>query len=214
MLKIRVRFYYFLLLLTATSLAGAATANKDNTPTLLIMGDSLSAGYGVVREKSWAYLLMLKLQEAQQPIRVVNESISGETSSGALARLPKLLERDHPQWVLIAIGANDGLRGQSLTQLEANLRSMVQLSRQSGATPLLAGMRLPPNYGKIYTEGFYAVFLHTASEQNVALLPFLLQNVGGHNERMQADGLHPNVQGHAEIFKQVWPFISSQLKMP
>lgn len=213
MLKIRVRFFYFLLLLSANVLAGT-TATKNNTPTLLIMGDSLSAGYGVAREKNWASLLMQKLQETRQPIKVINESISGETSSGALTRLPKLLERDHPQWVLIAIGANDGLRGQSLQQLENNLRSMVQLIRQSGATPLLAGMRLPPNYGKIYTDRFYAVFERIAAEEQLAFLPFLLENVGGHNERMQADGLHPNEQGHAEIVKQVWPFFKQHLSTP
>ncbi len=206
----RILFTLFLFACTTSSLNPSVYAAEP--ATLLIMGDSLSAGYGVSLEKIWARQLAQQLQTLQPPIRVINDSISGETSAGVLARLPAALQRTKPQWVFIAMGANDGLRGQSLSALENNLRNMIRLVRQQGATPLLAGMRLPPNYGKIYTERFYALYQKVAEEENVALLPFLLKDVGGHAELMQADGMHPNEQAQGIIFATVWQFLSEQIK--
>lgn len=182
---------------------GAAAASQN----LLILGDSLSAGYGINRGKDWSTLLSQQLAQSHPQIKVINASISGETTSGALARLPAILASTRPRWVLIALGANDGLRGQSLRAMEKNLSDIIALVKQHGSKALLAGMYLPPNYGKVFNERFHAVYVEVAKKENIPLLPFLLEGVGGNRMLMQNDGLHPNEEAQTIIFRNVWPFL-------
>ena len=164
---------------------GLANANAEQS--FLIMGDSLSAGYGIKRGKDWPTLLAQKLKQSHPHIKVVNASISGETTSGALARLPNILASTRPNWVLITLGANDGLRGQSLSAMEKNLSSIVTLVHQHGGKALLAGMHLPPNYGKVFNQRFHAVYVQVAKIHKLPFLPFLLKDVGGYSHLMQKD---------------------------
>ncbi len=195
------------LLQAAILFLATGPANANAPQNLLIMGDSLSAGYGINRGKDWATLLAQQLKKSHPHIKVINASISGETTSGALARLPAILASTQPRWVLITLGANDGLRGQSLSAMEKNLSDLVTLIQQHGGKALLAGMYLPPNYGKVFNERFHAVYVQVARKQNLPLLPFLLKDVGGNMTLMQNDGLHPNEEAQAIIFRNVWPFL-------
>lgn len=195
------------LLQAAILFLATGPANANAPQNLLIMGDSLSAGYGINRGKDWATLLTQQLKKSHPHIKVINASISGETTSGALARLPAILASTRPRWVLITLGANDGLRGQSLGAMEKNLSDIITLIHQYGGKALLAGMHLPPNYGKVFNERFHAVYVQVAKKQNLPLLPFLLKDVGGNMTLMQNDGLHPNEEAQAIIFRNVWPFL-------
>lgn len=186
------------LLLVLIAFHGLVQAN-----TLLVLGDSISAGYGLEKlEYGWVELLRARL--AERGWSVVNASISGETSAGGLHRLDGLLRQHRPSIVLLELGANDGLRGLAPRQLEANLEEMVVRVRTAGAQPLLLGMRIPPNYGKRYEEMFEQVFPQVAQEHGVPLVRFLLEGVGGQNHLMQADGLHPNREAQGAILGWVW----------
>ncbi|MBL4607090.1 MAG: arylesterase [Pseudomonadales bacterium] len=196
------------LLLAAILFLTTSAANSNPPQNLLIMGDSLSAGYGINREKDWASLLATHMKATHPHIRVINASISGETTSGALARLPAILASTHPHWVLITLGANDGLRGQSLNAMENNLNNIVTLIQQHGGKALLAGIRLPPNYGKVFNTRFHAVYVNIAKNKNLPLLPFLLKDVGGNMKLMQNDGLHPNEAAQTIMFETVRQFLS------
>ncbi len=170
--------------------------------TLLVVGDSISAGYGLARiDQGWVSLLQRALQP--RDIAVVNASISGDTTAGGLARIDELLQRVHPRWVLIELGGNDGLRGLTPAQMADNLTAMIGKARQAGAEVLLLGMRIPPNYGKRYAEMFQRVYGEVAGRQRVALVPFLLEGVGGHDSLMQADGIHPNAEAQPLLLEQV-----------
>jgi len=170
--------------------------------TLLVVGDSISAGYGLARiDQGWVSLLQRALQP--RDIAVVNASISGDTTAGGLARIDELLQRVHPRWVLIELGGNDGLRGLTPAQMADNLTAMIGKARQAGAEVLLLGMRIPPNYGKRYAEMFQRVYGEVAGRQRVALVPFLLEGVGGHDSLMQADGIHPNAESQPLLLEQV-----------
>jgi len=184
-------------------LMSIVTLTKANT-TILVMGDSLSAEYGLARGTGWVKLLEEQLQKQSSPWAIFNASISGETTSGGLTRLPALLEQKKPGIVLLELGANDALRGLSVSQTENNLRKMIQLSKKSGAKVLVFGIQIPPNYGQDYTNQFKALFSKLAKQEGVELLPFFMQGVASDKELFQADNIHPNEKAQAILFKNVW----------
>ena len=172
--------------------------------TILVMGDSLSAEYGLARGAGWVRLLEEQLQKEASPWSVFNASISGETSSGGLTRLPKLLEQKKPGIVLLELGANDALRGLSIQDSEKNLRKMIQLSKGAGARVLLFGMQIPPNYGQEYSKQFKNLYAKLATQENVQLLPFFLKGVANDITLFQADRMHPNEKAQSILYKNVW----------
>lgn len=179
--------------------------------TLLVVGDSISAGLGLDTSQGWVSLLDKRLKEQGFGYKVVNASISGDTTAGGLARLPALLSEQKPALVVIELGGNDGLRGIAPAQLQQNLASMVDQSRQAGAKVILLGMRLPPNYGQRYTDAFAKAFDSVASEQKIALVPFFLEGVGGVQDMMQADGIHPAQVAQVKLLDNVWPTLKPLL---
>lgn len=175
--------------------------------TLLVLGDSLSAAYGLPAEQGWVSLLEQELKQRKLADRVINASISGETSSGGLQRLPRLLADYQPDLVVLELGANDGLRGTPLQVMEQNLRQLVELSHKSGAEVILIGIRIPPNYGPQYTQRFYSIYPDLALEYELALVPFLLERVALKPQFMQADGLHPTAAAQPILLQTVWPHL-------
>ena len=173
-------------------------------PVILVLGDSLSAEYGLPRGTGWVNLMEDQLSRSKSPWSVFNASISGETSSGGLSRLPNLLAQKKPGLVIIELGANDALRGLPVNQTEANLRKMVQMSKHSGAKVLLCGIQIPSNYGQTYTAQFKNLYPQIANQEGVELMPFFLEGVATKPELFQADRLHPNVEAQSTIFKNVW----------
>ncbi len=190
---------------TGSSLASAAE-------TLLIFGDSLSAAYGIAVRQSWPSLLAERLQQEKLPYSVTNASISGETTAGGRSRLPAALKQHRPAIVILALGANDGLRGLPLSEARANLTQMTQAARASGARVLLAGMRLPPNYGIEYTRDFAALFAAVAKQEKTTLLPFLLAPIETDDGAFQADRLHPTAAAQPKILDHVWQSLRPLLK--
>ena len=187
------------LLLLADQSFAATQPQPDEKPTLLIVGDSLSAGYGLQQHEGWVNLLQKRWADTSQPIHIVNAAISGETSDGGLARLPRLLQQHQPSHVLIELGGNDGLQGHPVNKLKANLISMVELAKKAGAQVFLQDMQIPSNYGRRYTTMFADTFDEVAEEQNISLIPFFLQNVALNKDLMQKDGIHPNQQAQPLI---------------
>ena len=187
-------------------------------PVILVLGDSLSAEYGLPRGTGWVTLLEGELAKEKSPWSVFNASISGETSSGGLTRLPALLSQKNPGIVLIELGANDALRGLPVNQTEANLRQMIQMSKKSGAKVLLCGIQIPTNYGQTYTSQFKQLYPQLANQERVELLPFFLEGVATKPELFQADRLRPNVDAQSMIFKNVWgsmaPYSNLLKKLP
>jgi acyl-CoA thioesterase I len=180
--------------------------------TILVFGDSLSAAYGIRPEQGWVELLAQRLQAQGYGYQIVNASVSGETSSGGLQRLPRALQLHQPGLVILELGANDALRGLPLSATRENLAAMVQLSQSAGARVLLVGLRIPPNYGPRYTQEFASIFPELAKQYHLPLVPFLLEKVALDPERMQADGLHPNAQGEPPILETLWPYLKPLLK--
>ncbi|GAB4347738.1 MAG: esterase TesA [Gammaproteobacteria bacterium] len=178
-----------------------------DAPTILVVGDSLSAGYGIDPRKGWVELLQQRLQSENYPHRVVNASISGDTTLGGLERLRSAIERHHPRIVILELGGNDGLRAIALGEIRANLEAMIRLSRNASAQVLLVGIRLPPNYGKRYTEGFHAIYQSLARKHSVALVPFLLDGVATRPGMMQPDGIHPTEAAQPRLVDNVWPHL-------
>ena len=178
---------------------------------ILVMGDSLSAGYGIRPEEAWPALLSVRLKQRHPDYTVANLSISGETSAGGRSRLGAALKQYKPSIVIIELGANDGLRGLSLSQMRENLQAMITASRQSGARVLLAGMRLPPNYGP-YADEFAKSYAEIARKQQVALLDFLLEPVAGRNDAFQPDNLHPTAGMQPLILDHVWKVLQPLIK--
>lgn len=178
---------------------------SDDRPTVLVLGDSISAGYGVAVEDGWVGRLNARLEAENYPHRVVNASITGDTTSGGRSRLPDALERHKPDIVIIELGGNDGLRGQPLEAMRQNLQAMIEHARGADARVLLLGIRLPPNYGRAYIERFIGVYEQLADTTGVALVPRVLDGVGERREFMQDDGIHPNAAGHEVILDNVWP---------
>jgi acyl-CoA thioesterase-1 len=176
----------------------------QTNPVILVLGDSLSAEYGIPRGTGWVNLLERQLEKDKSPWTVFNASISGETSSGGLTRLQSVLTQKKPGIVMIELGANDALRGLPVSQTESNLRQMIQMSKKSGARVLLFGIQIPSNYGQNYTAQFKKLYPQLAQEEKIELLPFFLKDVATKPELFQADRLHPNVDAQSILFKNVW----------
>ncbi|MEM7050831.1 MAG: arylesterase [Acidobacteriota bacterium] len=177
---------------------------EPSGPLVVFLGDSLTAGYGLEEGQAFPALISEALAAAGEPIRLINAGVSGDTSAGGLSRIDWLL-RQRPDVVVVALGANDGLRGQPLEGIESNLRAIVERCQEAGARVLIAGMEMPPSHGPEYTAGFRALYGEVATATGVALLPFLLEGVGGEPELNLADGIHPNVEGHQRIADTVLP---------
>lgn len=190
-------------MLLALSLTAAAVQAK----TLLILGDSLSAGYGLSQQQSWVHLLQQKLDQQKSGWTLVNASISGETSGGGLARLPALLQQHKPHYVLIELGANDGLRGFPVPQLETNLNAIVQHIKQQQHKAVLMQIRIPPNYGPRYSKLFTDLYPKIAKEQQIPLWPFFMETIALKQQWMQADGLHPNLEAQPVIADLMLPLV-------
>jgi acyl-CoA thioesterase-1 len=186
-----------------------AVSRPAPVPLVIFLGDSLTAGLGLEENQAYPALLDRDLRRAGIPARVINAGVSGDTTAGGLARLGWLLNQ-HPALVVVGLGANDGLRGLPLTEVETNLRQIIQRSRAAGARVLLLGMRLPPNYGP-YAEQFTALYPKLAKELNVPLVPFLLDKVGGIRSLNQADGIHPTAEGQEIVAKNVLPYLEKAL---
>ena len=188
------------------------SAARAESPVILVLGDSLSAGYGIPVEKGWVSLLQRRLVERGFPYRVVNASISGDTTSGGLSRLPAALELHRPTIVVLELGANDGLRGQPPMAMSRNLSRMIEQSQQAGARVVLAEMRIPPNYGPLYAQKFQATFGELAQHYAIPLIPFLLDGVAGNPALIQDDGLHPRAEAQPQILDNVWAVLEPTLK--
>lgn len=178
---------------------------------ILLVGDSISAAFGLEIQQGWVTLLEQRLAEQGYPHAVVNASVSGDTTAGGLARLPGLLEQFEPELVVIELGGNDGLRALPVSNMQQNLSAMVELAKNAGADVVLLGMRIPPNYGPRYTEAFEQAFVTVAEEHDVPLLPFLLEGVGGVEEMMQNDGVHPTAAAQSLLLDNAWPIIRQWL---
>ncbi len=198
-----------------TPAAGAtrsAAVPAAGAPTIVVLGDSLSAAYGIRPEQGWVALLQRRLREQGYGYRVVNASVSGETTGGGLARLPRTLKVHDPAIVIVELGGNDGLRGVPIDELKRNLDRLVQLSRDSGAQVLLAGMRIPTNYGPQYTERFFGTFGEVARTRKVPLVPFFLDRLHYDDRHFQADGIHPNAVAQPIMLDNVWPVLRPLLR--
>ena len=196
-----------MLALTVLCLPAAFGAGQ----TIVVVGDSLSSGYGIAAEQSWVAMLEDRLRSEGYGYQVVNASIAGDTSAGGLARLPRLLDTHDPALVVIELGGNDGLRGQPVATLRNNLTKMIELSQQSGAEVVLAGIQIPPNYGPTYTQSLAAVYPDLAERFDAPLIEFLLEDVALNPELMQADGIHPNAAGQKVVFDNVWRVLAPLL---
>lgn len=180
--------------------------------TILIVGDSLSAAYGIAPKQGWVQLLQQRLdQQYPKQHKVVNASVSGETTSGALARLPKLLQTYQPQVVVIELGGNDGLRGQPPQMIQNNLAQLIQLSQKNKATVLLFGMKIPPNYGTAYSAAFEKNYQVISQQYKIKLLPFFLDGVAGHKNLIQNDQIHPNAKAQPMLLNLAYPYIKGAL---
>lgn len=195
----------------SAGLALCCLAQTAVAGTVLVVGDSISAGFGLNTGQGWVNLLQKRLEQEGNTTQVVNASISGDTSAGGLARLPALLKAHKPELVVVELGGNDGLRGQAPDQLQQNLASMIDQARDSGAKVALLGMRLPPNYGVRYTTAFANVYTDLAKVKDVPLVPFFLEGVGGVPQLMQADGIHPAQGAQQRLLENAWPVIEPLL---
>lgn len=193
-------------------LIAASVPAKAETAVILVFGDSISAGYGLARvDQSWAALLQTRLKDQDYGYQVVNASVSGETTAGGLARLPRALMLHQPKIVILELGGNDGLRGLPIAQMRANLARMVDLASAAGAKVLLLGMRMPPNYGPEFTEQFRSCYSDLARDKKLPLVTFLLADVAQFPNLMQADGFHPNELGQPKLLDNVWPSLKPLL---
>lgn len=190
----------------------AAHAAAATERTILVLGDSLSAAYGLRADQGWVALLQKKLQSQGYGYRVVNASVSGETSDGGLQRLPRALELHRPTIVILELGSNDGLRGLPLAGTRRNLQRMVDLSQAAGAEVILVGMRMPPNYGTRYTAEFTRMYEEIARREKLPLVPFFLEQVALRSELMQEDGLHPSADAQPILLDTLWPALSPLLR--
>lgn len=204
-----MRFTALLRMLLATLVLAAPPAFAA---TVLVWGDSLAAGYGLRPAEAWPSLLGERLAHHKPTFRVVNASISGETTAGGRSRLPAALQTHHPAIVIIELGANDGLRGLPVPAMAANLQAMINAARESGAKVLLVGMRMPPNYGPTYTAGFEKTFQDLAGINKVRLVPFLMAGFADQPSYFQADGIHPTAQAQPLILDTVWHELKPMLR--
>jgi acyl-CoA thioesterase-1 len=204
---IRLCAFYLSCLIYFSSWAAA-----DENLTLLIYGDSLSASYGIEQEQGWVNLLKIKLLFENLPVDVVNGSVSGETTTGGLARLPAMLNSYQPQLLILELGGNDGLRGLPLELVRENLASMIDLAKANGTKVIIAGIQIPPNYGPRYTAPFFDTYAALAEQKSLPLVPFLIEGIPQQPELMQNDGIHPRAEAQLMILDNVWPILEPQLK--
>ncbi|WP_432463135.1 arylesterase [Agarivorans sp. QJM3NY_33] len=195
-------YYVFSLLLVLLCLT-INTKARANTKSMLILGDSLSAAYGMTLEQGWVSLTEQHYRDNNKPLYLINASISGETSAGALRRLPDLLAEHPVDWLLIELGGNDGLQGQAINSITDNLTAMVQLAKQQGIQVAVMQIRIPPNYGKRYTTAFESLYKTLAEQQQINYLPFFIEDIATQSELMQNDGIHPNQQAQALISRRM-----------
>jgi acyl-CoA thioesterase-1 len=180
---------------------------------ILVFGDSISAAYGMAQEQGWVHLLSEQFEQNNIPYRIVNASVSGETTGGGLIRLPKTLDIHQPDIVIIELGGNDGLRGYPISKIQNNLLELTSISKATGARVLLVGMVLPPNYGRRYTNAFEKVFTDIADSQLVPILPFLLDGVSTSRNLLQKDGIHPTVEAQPLLRDEIWPLLKPMLSL-
>nr|MBO2488148.1 arylesterase [Gammaproteobacteria bacterium] len=185
---------------------------SENKPVILIVGDSLSAGYGIDVQATWVALLERRLVQEGYGYRVVNASASGETTGGARARLPRALQIHRPRIVVLELGGNDGLRGLPLGQIKANLDALIEGSKAAGAKVVLVGMRIPPNYGPAYAERFHALYGELAKKHGIAHVDFFLEGVALDETLMQPDGIHPSAAAQGKLLDNVWPALRATLE--
>ena len=205
----------FSLIVTAlVAMPVSAKLINPSTQTILVFGDSLSASYGLPQGQGWVALLEAKLaqnQASKTTYKVVNASISGETTSGGLARFGEMLVTHKPSIVILELGANDGLRGLPIIEMQANLSKMIAQAKTVKAKVLLIGMKIPPNYGLKYSKNFSATYTNLAKQHNIALVPFLLEGVAGKPDLIQADGLHPIAAAQPKLLENVWSTLEKML---
>ena len=197
-------------LLAVMLLLWSGVASAASRP-LLVLGDSLSSAHHIATESGWVHLLETRLQQSEHPLPVVNASISGETTAGGLARLPKLIAEHKPALVVLELGANDGLRGLPLDEIRANLTAIIRACREAGAAVVLVGIELPINYGPQYRDGLRGMYRDLAQEFNLPWVPFLLAGVALDPDLMQDDGLHPKAEGEPKVLENVWPVLEPAL---
>jgi acyl-CoA thioesterase-1 len=197
----------FLTVLVFVHCAAATAADS----TVVVVGDSLSSGYGLGTDNSWVALLEERLGEQAYGYAVVNASIAGDTTAGGLARLPQLLAEHQPAIVIIELGGNDGLRGQAVSRMRENLASMIELILRTGAQAVLAGIQIPPNYGPAYTEQFAATYPALAARYQIPLIEFLMDGIALHPSLMQPDRIHPNADGQQPMLDNVWHVLEGLL---
>lgn len=204
-------FWYRLLFITATALCSASAHSASKV--VLVLGDSLSAEYGLVRGTGWVALLEQRLQQKKIAASVINASISGETTSGGRARLDTLLKKYHPDILIIELGGNDALRGLALSASEKNFRDMITMANAAKAKVILVGMQIPPNYGRDYTERFFSLYARIAKETKSALVPFLMEGVADKPEMFQADRIHLLAAAHPALLDNIWPHLQNALQI-
>lgn len=204
--SLRARLLQLLLLLIMPAVPVHALGG-----VILVLGDSVSSAYGIDVKSGWVQLMQKRLDEQNANFRVVNASISGDTTKGGAARLPAALEKHAPDVVVVELGGNDGLRGMQLSETRANLERIIVAAKKSGARVLLLGMRLPPNYGPAYTDAFHAIYEELADRYQVARVPFLFEGIGGVEGMMQADGIHPRAEAQPLMLENVWPYLQPLL---
>lgn len=188
------------------------TSAHSASKTVLVLGDSLSSEYGLPRDSGWVSLLEQRMQAQGQSARVINVSISGETTSGGRVRLPALLQQHRPGVVIIELGGNDGLRGLPVATIEANLRAMILAAKNAKSKVLLVGMHIPPNYGPAYTKQFSGMYARLAKETGATLVPFLLEGIGDNPDMFQSDRIHPVLAAQPIMLENVWPHLQPLLK--
>lgn len=201
-----------ILLVVLSSLAWAAPADATERPVILVFGDSLSAGYGLAPRQGWVALLERRLNAQGYEYRVVNASVSGETTGGGLERLPRAIALHRPAVLFIELGANDGLRGLPIPVFRANLERMIELGHQAGARVVLAGIRIPSNYGPRYAERFFSVYGDLASSRKVSLVPFLLEGMALRDDLFQDDRIHPGAAAQVILLDNAWATLEPLLK--
>ncbi len=212
----RSRFFGFLtqfLITWVTFILIALVAiTAQAAQNIVIFGDSLSAAYGIQSNKGWVALLESKLKQQNSEYKVINASISGETTSGGLTRFDQMLKAHQPEIVVLELGANDGLRGLSLNEMQSNLNSMIAKAKAKNATVMLLGIKIPPNYGIQYAQKFSAIYATLAQKYDLNLVPFFLDGVAGNRKLIQDDGLHPNAVAQAKLLENIWPKLEELLK--
>ena len=196
------------------ALVNPAGAESATPRTVVVLGDSLSAGYGIAVKEGWVNLLAQRIASEGYGYQVINASVSGETTQGGLARLPRALQIHKPAIVIIELGGNDGLRGLPLAKSRENLRKTIELAREAQARVLLVGMLIPPNYGQRYAQEFHDMYNTLAITNSIALVPFLLDKVALNPQLMQGDGIHANAKGQPQMLENVWPVLKPLLVAP